>query len=168
MSRFPEGLATSPGFLRWRLTLSWQRAITSALAPIGLTHVQFVLLACTSWLTEQGAAPNQLQLAHQAGTDPKMTSQVLRRLEAKRLITREVDRTDTRARRVRLTAQGASLAQRAITIVEDIDAEFFDCDAMFAPTLQRLLLQEAGPQPGSSQGLDLGRGRSDEQRPTLS
>jgi hypothetical protein len=69
---------------------------------------------------------------------------------------------------VRLTAQGASLAQRAITIVEDIDAQFFDCDAMFAPTLQRLLLQEAGPQPGSSQGLDLGRGRSDEQRPTLS
>ena len=56
MSRFPEGPATSPGFLLWRLTLCWQRAITSALAPVGLTHVQFVLLACTWWLTEQGAA----------------------------------------------------------------------------------------------------------------
>jgi DNA-binding MarR family transcriptional regulator len=52
-----------------------------ALAPLDLTHVQFVLLACTWWLNEQGERPSQIALAAQAGTDIKMTSQVLRSLE---------------------------------------------------------------------------------------
>jgi hypothetical protein len=57
MSRSP---ADSPGFLLWRATLRWQRGIAAVLAPLGLTHVQFVLLACTSWLNAQGEDPNQL------------------------------------------------------------------------------------------------------------
>ena len=79
----PEG---SPGFLLWHVTLRWQRAIVAALAPLELTHVQFVLLASTWWLNEHGEDPNQLTLARQAGTDVKMTSQVLARLEAKDLL----------------------------------------------------------------------------------
>jgi hypothetical protein len=35
----------SPGFLLWQVTLRWQRKVTIALAPLDLTHVQFVLLA---------------------------------------------------------------------------------------------------------------------------
>lgn len=45
----------SPGFLLWRSTLRWQRTIIAALRPLELTHVQFVLLASTWWLTEQSA-----------------------------------------------------------------------------------------------------------------
>jgi DNA-binding MarR family transcriptional regulator len=115
----------SPGLLLWRATLRWQRAIAQALAPLGLTHVQFVLLACTWWLNEQGERPNQIGLSAQAGTDVKMTSQVLRSLERKDLITREIDPADTRARRLRVTARGARLAPRAIAIVEQVDADFF-------------------------------------------
>src|SRR5919201_5030615 len=115
----------SPGFLLWHATLRWQRGIAQALAPLDLTHVQFVLLACTWWLNEQGAHPNQVAVAAQAGTDVKMTSQVLRSLERKGLIEREVDTADTRARRLRATRQGAALALRAIAIVEDVDARFF-------------------------------------------
>jgi hypothetical protein len=37
--------AGSPGLLLWRATLRWQRRIVAALKPLGLTHVQFVLLA---------------------------------------------------------------------------------------------------------------------------
>jgi DNA-binding MarR family transcriptional regulator len=115
----------SPGFLLWHATLRWQRGIAQALAPLDLTHVQFVLLACTWWLNEQGAHPNQVAVAAQAGTDIKMTSQVLRSLERKGLIEREIDSIDTRARRVRVTNQGARLAPRAIAIVEAVDARFF-------------------------------------------
>jgi DNA-binding MarR family transcriptional regulator len=115
----------SPGFLLWHATLRWQRGIAQALAPLDLTHVQFVLLACTWWLNEQGERPSQIALAAQAGTDIKMTSQVLRSLERKRLIEREVDTADTRARRVRVTRQGARLAPRAIAIVEQVDSRFF-------------------------------------------
>jgi DNA-binding MarR family transcriptional regulator len=138
--RFPDGPAASPGFLLWHLTLAWQRAVAAALAPLELTHVQFVLLACAWWLDEQGCTPNQLQLARQAGTDVKMTSQVVRRLEAKGLIERTVDPADTRARRLRPTRDGARLARRAIVAVEDVDARFFDREAnVMTPILQRLV-----------------------------
>ena len=147
-SRFPEGPAASPGFLLWHLTLAWQRAIAAALAPLGLTHVQFVLLACTWWLSERGEAPNQLELARQAGTDVKMTSQVVRKLERNSLLARDVDAADTRARRLRLTREGAELAPRAIRAVEDVDARFFDAeaDAMTA-LLARLVAARGGPAP---------------------
>ncbi|MEW2138051.1 MarR family transcriptional regulator [Streptomyces sp. NPDC005409] len=115
----------SPGFLLWHATLRWQRGIAAALAPLGLTHVQFVLLACTWWFNTQGEQPNQLALARQAGTDVKMTSQVLRALEAKGLIERETDPADTRAKRLRATDAGAELAPRAIAAVEEADARFF-------------------------------------------
>jgi DNA-binding MarR family transcriptional regulator len=115
----------SPGFLLWHATLRWQRGVARALAPLDLTHVQFVLLACTWWLNEQGERPSQIALAGQAGTDIKMTSQVLRSLERKGLIEREVDRADTRARRLRVTKRGAQLAPRAIAVVEQVDSEFF-------------------------------------------
>jgi DNA-binding MarR family transcriptional regulator len=115
----------SPGFLLWHATLRWQRDIAQALAPLDLTHVQFVLLACTWWLNEQGERPNQVAVAAQAGTDIKMTSQVLRNLERKGLIERELDSVDTRARRLRVTRRGAALAPRAIAIVEDVDGRFF-------------------------------------------
>jgi DNA-binding MarR family transcriptional regulator len=115
----------SPGFLLWHSTLRWQRGIAQALAPLDLTHVQVVLLACTWWLNEQGERPTQIALAAQAGTDIKMTSQVLRSLERKALVEREVDEADTRARRIRVTKRGRRLAPRAIAIVEQVDADFF-------------------------------------------
>jgi len=115
----------SPGFLLWHATLRWQRGVARALEPLDLTHVQFVLLACTWWLNEQGERPSQIALAAQAGTDIKMTSQVLRSLERKGLIERRVDTADTRARRLRVTRRGARLAPRAIALVEQVDTQFF-------------------------------------------
>jgi hypothetical protein len=53
----------SPGFLLWHATLRWQRGIAEALAPLDLTHVQFVLLACAWWLNEHGDPPNQVAVA---------------------------------------------------------------------------------------------------------
>ena len=115
----------SPGFLLWHVTLRWQRDIAAALAPLNLTHVQFVLLATAWWLNTHGEDPNQLSLARHAGTDVKMTSQVVRKLEAKGLLGREVDPADTRAKRLRVTARGGKLAQQAIAAVERVDAAFF-------------------------------------------
>jgi DNA-binding MarR family transcriptional regulator len=125
MTRFAGGPAESPGFLLWRVTLRWQRAVSEALAPLGLTHVQFVLLACAWWLGEQGQRPNQMTIAAQAATDVKMTSEILRKLEARGLLHRGVDDRDTRAKVITVTAGGAELARQAITVVEDADARFF-------------------------------------------
>ncbi|WP_231505164.1 MarR family winged helix-turn-helix transcriptional regulator [Cellulomonas sp. URHE0023] len=99
--------------------------MTATLAPLDLTHVQFVLLACAWWLGEHGDPPRQSQVAAQAGTDPKMTSDVVARLEAKGLLRREQDPADARAKFVLVTPAGAALAARAIKVVEDADASFF-------------------------------------------
>lgn len=145
MTRFPEGPQTSPGFLLWHITLAWQRDVAVALAPLGLTHVQFVLLASAWWLDRHAQTPNQLELARHAGTDVKMTSQVVRKLESKGLLERQVDPADTRARRLRPTASGADLAEQAIHAVEQVDAAFFDGEATtITPLLQRLAARASG------------------------
>jgi DNA-binding MarR family transcriptional regulator len=69
-----------------------------------------------------------------------MTSQVVRKLEAKGLLAREVDAADTRARRLRPSPEGVSLAQRAIAAVEDADERFFDVESdELVAVLQRLV-----------------------------
>lgn len=115
----------SPGLLLWHTTLTWQRRITATLAPYDLTHVQFVLLAVVWWANTHGDAPTQAQAAALAGTDVKMTSQVLRTLERKALLTRDVDEEDARARRLRVTKAGALLAPAAVDAVERADTAFF-------------------------------------------
>jgi DNA-binding MarR family transcriptional regulator len=120
-----DGPDHSPGFWLWHVTLRWQRAVAAVLAPLDLTHAQFVLLSCAWWLNDRGERPNQLALARQAGTDVKMTSQLVRKLEAKGLLERPTDPADTRARRLLVTDRGAELARRAIAVVEAVDAEFF-------------------------------------------
>ncbi|TGR21613.1 MarR family transcriptional regulator [bacterium M00.F.Ca.ET.141.01.1.1] len=121
-----SGPSESPGLLLWRTTMRWQRVMTAALAPLDLTHVQFVLLASAMWLGRDGEPPNQVQLAAQAGTEVKMTSDVIARLEAKGLIAREADPRDSRAKVIRVTSAGAAAAQRAIVAVEAADAAFFE------------------------------------------
>ncbi len=124
------GLATdfadadaSPGLQLWRVTNAWQSVMRQALAPFGLTHVQFVLLASLAW---QGAPMTQRALADHAGTDPMMTSQVVRALEGKALVIRGPHPTDARAKAVAPTPAGLDLVNRAIVVVEDADRRYFE------------------------------------------
>jgi DNA-binding MarR family transcriptional regulator len=119
----------------WRATLVWQRSVTAALDQFGLTHVQFVLLACAWWLGRD-EAPRQADVAAQAGTDPVMTSEVLRRLEAKGFVRRTHDPVDRRARRIEVTAEGRRLAELAVAAVETVDREVLG--DIGAPLLERL------------------------------
>src|SRR5690349_10636627 len=96
-SRFASA-GESPGFLLWRISNAWQQRQRAALQPMGLTHVQFVLLASLVWLTQRGATVTQTLLAEQAQTDLMMTSQVVRALEARGLLTRATPAQDRRAR----------------------------------------------------------------------
>jgi DNA-binding MarR family transcriptional regulator len=127
----------SPGFLLWRTTLQWQRNIQAALRPYGLTHVQFVLLASAWWLEEHEGRPTQARIAQQAATDPMMTSQVLRKLEDRKLLRRRQDTTDSRARRITLTAAGRRLLTGALADVEAADREFFAALGTNAPRFLR-------------------------------
>lgn len=98
----------------------------AVLKPLGLTHVQFVLLTSVWWLTHEGGErPSQRRVAEFAGTDVMMTSQVLRTLEGKGLVERLDDSTDARSKVVVVTGPGRELALRAVGAVEAVDREFF-------------------------------------------
>ena len=120
-----EQASESTGLLLWQTTAIWQRAITAALRPHGLTQVQFVLLASLLWLSHQGVQITQVMLAKQARLDIMMTSQVLRALEARALLQRLPHPSDTRARMLVLTDAGRALAQGAVPDVEAVDRQFF-------------------------------------------
>jgi DNA-binding MarR family transcriptional regulator len=115
----------SVGQLLWQVTLAWQRAMRGALEPHDLTHVQFVLLTSACWLGAHEEPPTQQRIAEHAGTDVLMTSQVLRRLAARQLISRELDDRDPRARRIVLTDTGRAVLTDALSDVATTDAEFF-------------------------------------------
>jgi len=146
-----SGLATefssaqdSPGFLLWQVTNRWQAAIRAALKPLGLTHVQFVLLASLAWLDADGPV-TQRALAGHAAVDPMMCSQVLRALEDRGLVERAPHPSDRRARALVVTPAGAALADRAVVVVEACDRAFFARLGDDAGGLTQLLQRLAKP-----------------------
>lgn len=121
-----EGPERSPGFLLWHISTAWRSAIESVLKSRGLTHPQFVVMATTGWLTKEGERVTQAAIGKMAGLDPNTTSQIIKGLELKGLITREQS-SDTRAKNPLLTAKGNAILAKALPAVETADAQFFHC-----------------------------------------
>lgn len=120
-----KGPEKSPGFLLWQVSIKWRRQIEAALATIGLTHPQFVLLASIGWLTRNNQPVTQIELARHCGTDATMTSQILRTLEKRELIERIQLDGNERAKYPRLTQAGRDLVAQAVPLVESVDQHFF-------------------------------------------
>ncbi len=105
--------------------LEWRRKVTDALEEVGLTYVQFSLLASASYLNHRGPSPSQAELAEHTGMDVMMTSQVVRTLERERLVKRIADKNDARVKRIVPTNKGESVVSAAIGIVNDMNDEVF-------------------------------------------
>jgi DNA-binding MarR family transcriptional regulator len=101
----------STGYLLWQVTHAWQRQLEQTLAALDLTHLQFVLLAGIGWLTRNGDLLTQVELAAFCQIDVMQISQVVRKLEAKKLIRRTTHPTDTRAKVLALTPIGETKLQ---------------------------------------------------------
>jgi len=138
----------SPGFLLWRVTHAWQRAVRDTLAEVDLTHVQFVLLASLAWLGRAGATVTQVEVARHAGIDRMMTSQVVRGLESRGLLQRPPHPDDRRARALALTEAGRARVAEALPRVEAADAAFFAPAGGDLPRLVEVLARLAAAQPG--------------------
>lgn len=116
----------SPGFLLWRTSALWRRAIEAVLKKFALTHPQFVILATTGWLTKEGKQASQAAIGRQAGLDPNTTSQILRSLQTKGLVKRVLS-SDERSKYPILTGKGVLILEQSLPAVEMCDAEFFSC-----------------------------------------
>jgi DNA-binding MarR family transcriptional regulator len=114
----------TPGYLLWRLSTKVRAGVDRALAPLGLTHAQYSLLASLYGFSASGVQPSQRELADWTGLEPIYVSKLARALEQAGLIERAEHPNDTRAVQLRLTGQGAAVARRAIPIVHAFQEDF--------------------------------------------
>ncbi|MDQ3111951.1 MAG: MarR family transcriptional regulator [Bacteroidota bacterium] len=117
--------SVSTGFLLWQACNAWQRKIKSALDPVGITHVQFLLLDALNHLGGLKHPVSQVTLARVAGTDVMMTSKVIRLLEKKKLVNRKVSKTDARIFLLGMTGEGLSSLSKAKKLVAKTEDKLF-------------------------------------------
>lgn len=110
-------MGPTPGYLVWRLSMKWRVAVDRALAPLGLTHAQYALLASLVGIREGQSGPSQRELADHTGLEALYVSKLARTLEREGLVERARDPHDTRAVRLSLTTQGRAVTRRAIVVV---------------------------------------------------
>ncbi|MFE6131760.1 MarR family winged helix-turn-helix transcriptional regulator [Streptomyces sp. NPDC056437] len=108
------------GFLVWRLSMKWRVAVDRAVAPLGLTHAQYALMASLYGMRRSGLTPSQRGLADHTGLEPLYVSKLARALEASGLVARTRDPNDPRAMQLSLTEQGLDVTRRAITVVQGL------------------------------------------------
>lgn len=122
---FDTSPARSFGFRLWHVRQAFTRRVDAVLAPMGVTHMQYVMLRAADYLAGAGEQPTQARLAEVTAADRMMVSKVLRLLESKGLVVRPAHPTDARAHHVVLTASGLRLVERAVPAVMQVQDRFF-------------------------------------------
>jgi DNA-binding MarR family transcriptional regulator len=107
--------------------MKWRAAVDRAVAPLGLTHAQYVLLASLYGLSRTGARPSQRELADFTGLEPVYVSRLARALQAGGMIDRTDDPRDPRAVELTLTLHGLEVVVPAIAAVRTLH------DVLLAP-----------------------------------
>ncbi|MCI3274260.1 MarR family winged helix-turn-helix transcriptional regulator [Streptomyces cylindrosporus] len=119
-SRSKGSEKATPGFLVWRLSMKWRVAVDRAVAPLGLTHAQYSLMASLYGMQRDGERPSQRRLADHTGLEPLYVSKLARALEASGLLERTRDPRDPRAVQLTLTEQGREVTGRAVKVVQGL------------------------------------------------
>lgn len=112
--------ARTTGSLLWRLSMKWRAAVDRTVAPFGLTHAQYVLLATLYGLSLSGARPSQRRLAEATGLEAVYVSRLARALQVGGLIQRAEAAADPRAVEVSLTPRGEDVVVQAIAAVHEL------------------------------------------------
>ncbi|MFH8449580.1 MarR family winged helix-turn-helix transcriptional regulator [Streptomyces fungicidicus] len=115
-----EAERATAGFLVWRLSTKWRVAVDRAVAPLGLTHAQYAVMASLYGMARTGLRPSQRRLADHTGLEPLYVSKLARALETAGLVTRTRDPNDPRAVQLSLTEDGREVTARAITVVQGL------------------------------------------------
>jgi DNA-binding MarR family transcriptional regulator len=130
-------------YLIWRIMKYWQRGRQRLLDEFGITGSQMELLAAICYMSEHKIEVTQIVLSQETEIDPMTTSTILRNLQKKGLISRRESTTDTRARIVEITDEGAALFFKAKAKIEEKQEELFkNIDKQDLTTHLQLLLAE--------------------------
>jgi DNA-binding MarR family transcriptional regulator len=114
-----KSLTIASGFALWRTAMRWQRTVDTSLAPLEMTHTQYLVLsAARSAMDEVGDAITQRAIAAHAGVDEVTTSRLIRKLEARGWLDRGPTFGDMRAARVIVTRSGRRVLEQATSRLE--------------------------------------------------
>ena len=116
-------MTPTPGYLVWRLSIKWRVAVDRALAPLGLTHAQYVFLSSLFGMQRSGVRPSQRELADHTGLEALYVSKLARTLQANGLIERTRDSYDSRTVRLALTDRGHKAIRPAIATIDALLGE---------------------------------------------
>ena len=113
------------------------------MAQYDLTAFQLMLIRGLMHLSSKGKElTTQVDLANLLRSNKMMTSSVLRTLEKKGLIERQVNTTDTRAKVLVLTRVGTTLGNQAIKELHKLNKEFFGEDSQdFIQIIKKLIIK---------------------------
>jgi DNA-binding MarR family transcriptional regulator len=123
VNEFPQGIIDRPALLLVKVGSQIVDQAEDALAAMGLSGRQYMLLAVLS----SDAPPSQLELAGLCGLLPAQVVPVIDAMERQGLVTRQRSETDRRRSVVNLTAKGRErLAQADAlgqSLVEQLDPD---------------------------------------------
>jgi DNA-binding MarR family transcriptional regulator len=123
MDEYPRGITDRPALLLVKLGNQIVDQAEDALAAMGLSGRQYMLLAVLS----SDAPPSQLDLAGLCGLLPAQVVPVIDAMEREGLVTRQRSESDRRRSVVNLTDKGRERLQRADalgqSLVEQIDPD---------------------------------------------
>jgi DNA-binding MarR family transcriptional regulator len=127
------------GYRLWQVHYLWHKHIERELRAVDLSHLQYVLLAATNFLSREGEIPSQIRLATFTKVEKMMVSKNLRVLERRGYLSRKPYPGDRRANRIQLTASGLRLLRRTLSISAAAHAGFFRTLGSDWKRLNRLL-----------------------------
>ncbi len=98
--------------------MKWRGAVDRALAPLDLTHAQYVILSSIYGMDRAGRQPSQRELADHTGLEALYVSKLARGLDADGLLLRVRDPGDSRAVRLALSDRGHEVVGPAMRTVK--------------------------------------------------
>jgi DNA-binding MarR family transcriptional regulator len=142
LSKFEED-SKSIGFLFMRTYSTWHSQIKNCLKKQSITHPQFIVMATTAYLSQNFDEVTQIMISKKTNIDVMTISQIINKLEEKRFIIKNNSLKDSRARSIKLTADGYAVTNKALPLVEDIDQQFFSSLGEDMPSFHDMLLRLA-------------------------
>ncbi|GAA4628020.1 hypothetical protein GCM10023196_042660 [Actinoallomurus vinaceus] len=134
------------GFVMWRVLHRYLREVDRALAPLDLTHLQFMTLAMAGWLGRTDEPVTQARLARSSDIHPMQISHMLKTLETKGMVVRPRG-ADVRTKHVEVTEAGVTALRDALPLVIDVQQRLFgDAGGPDGDLLNTLLSLEERPQ----------------------
>ncbi len=114
-----------PGFLLWQASNIWYRHMKNTLKKFNTTFTQFTILMSLVYLSKNNSDINQKKIARHAKLDIMMTSDVLKTLASKKLVTRCQNPNDRRHNSMKITQEGENLITMIFEHVYWADMNFF-------------------------------------------